>query len=467
MSTSSRRTFDVVVIGAGPSGLISSLYARRAGFSVALIEKLPEPGGMSRSISIANQSVDLGSHRLHYAMGDRVWAELEGLLSLKLQIRRRKGRIRVGDTWVNYPLSLMNLFSDLPFSVFKNLLLDQITRLFKSKTDHVNFTDRIIGSFGPTLFNLFYRPYALKLWGTPPDELSVLVADQRVSALSIRSRIQRLIPFFNSRWKRFLYPVGGYGEIAKALAAEAESSGVEFFYNASVTEINATSPNSCVISTETGSFETKNVWSTLPVTQIASLMMPPAPTEIIQLSNELTHRAMVLLYVVVDQAQYTEFDAHYIPDSDSIISRISEPKNYSDVSGSSATTVLCVEIPCWRGDSVWQSSDEALRDQVIEEMQSMGLPQVIGSDVHSYRLGHVYPVMKQGFEKHLVSLSEWLQSYNWLLVFGRQGLFVPDNLHHALDMGICAVDALSSDGVIDREQWQESLKQFKEHVVED
>ena len=70
MSTSSRRTFDVVVIGAGPSGLISSLYARRAGFSVALIEKLPEPGGMSRSISIANQSVDLGSHRLHYAMGD-------------------------------------------------------------------------------------------------------------------------------------------------------------------------------------------------------------------------------------------------------------------------------------------------------------------------------------------------------------------------------------------------------------
>ena len=54
-----------------------------------------------------------------------------------------------------------------------------------------------------------------------------------------------------------------------------------------------------------------------------------------------------------------------------------------------------------------------------------------------------------------------------MTVFGRQGLFAPDNLHHALSMGYAAAKALKSDGLFDHDSWQSSLEEFQTHVVED
>ena len=54
-----------------------------------------------------------------------------------------------------------------------------------------------------------------------------------------------------------------------------------------------------------------------------------------------------------------------------------------------------------------------------------------------------------------------------LLVFGRQGLFVHDNTHHALYMAYSAVDCLDSAGFFDHEKWNEYREEFKSHVVVD
>jgi hypothetical protein len=51
--------------------------------------------------------------------------------------------------------------------------------------------------------------------------------------------------------------------------------------------------------------------------------------------------------------------------------------------------------------------------------------------------------------------------------FGRQGLFVHDNAHHAMQMGYDAVDALRDDGRFDRYAWTAARERFAEHIVED
>ena len=38
---------------------------------------------------------------------------------------------------------------------------------------------------------------------------------------------------------------------------------------------------------------------------------------------------MILIYLVLEQDQFTEYDAHYFPEYAVPISRLSEPKNYS------------------------------------------------------------------------------------------------------------------------------------------
>ena len=41
------RAYDVVVVGYGAAGAVAAIEAARAGASVLLIEKMPDPGGIS------------------------------------------------------------------------------------------------------------------------------------------------------------------------------------------------------------------------------------------------------------------------------------------------------------------------------------------------------------------------------------------------------------------------------------
>ena len=83
------------------------------------------------------------------------------------------------------------------------------------------------------------------------------------------------------------------------------------------------------------------------------------------------------------------------------------------------------------------------------------------------RLSRVYPVYRVGFEHDLEALDGWLSTKQRLLVFGRQGLFVQDNTHHVLAMGMAAADALTPDGGFDHMRWRRALDRFAGHIVED
>ena len=71
------------------------------------------------------------------------------------------------------------------------------------------------------------------------------------------------------------------------------------------------------------------------------------------------------------------------------------------------------------------------------------------------------------YKEKFENLFDWSTSQNRMTVFGRQGLFAPDNLHHALSMGHAAANALESDGSFDHNSWESSLTEFQTHVVED
>ena len=46
-------------------------------------------------------------------------------------------------------------------------------------------------------------------------------------------------------------------------------------------------------------------------------------------SSRIAYRAIILIYLVLAQSQFTPFDAHYFPEVDIKLTRLSEPKNYS------------------------------------------------------------------------------------------------------------------------------------------
>lgn len=129
--------------------------------------------------------------------------------------------------------------------------------------------------------------------------------------------------------------------------------------------------------------------------------------------------------------------------------------------------MLCAEVPCWSGDDVWSTDAGDLAGAVAEDLERNGLPATDHVHAEVRRLPHVYPVFLPGHREALSALEAWVDGLPNTVTLGRQGRFVPDNLHHVLAMGRDVAAALRPDGTFDAEAWRRARAAYTAHVVED
>jgi protoporphyrinogen oxidase len=474
----------VVVVGAGPAGLWSAWQAASAGHDVTVIERAPRVGGMAASIDVSGLRVDLGSHRLHPSTSPVILDRLRGLLGDQLQTRPRHGRIHLSGSWLGFPLRTGDLVRNTPRRFALGAAADALTGPLRRPAEDT-FAEVVRAGLGPTVASSFYAPYVRKIWGVDPSELSGDLARRRVSASSPTDIARRLVRGASPEGRTFLYPRGGFGQISEALADAAAGAGADIRLS---TEVAAIDPGDderparvAVRSTPTpdppreGSddpwdhrLEADLVWSTAPLPELARHSTEPAPSSTLAAAARLEYRGLVLVYLTLEQDRWTEFDAHYLPAADQLAARLSEPKNYRASADDPAdVTVLCAEVPCTVGDGIWTTTDEGLATRLVDDLARIGLPPVRVAAVQTVRLPRVYPLYRPGYAWDLVALEWWLADHPRLVSFGRQGLFVPDNTHHALAMADAAADALGADGSWDAAAWSAARCGFLTHVVED
>jgi len=454
---------DLVVLGAGPAGLAAARRAARAGLSVTVLDRAESVGGMAASFDVAGVRGDHGSHRLHPATPPAVIADIRQLLGDDLQVRPRHGRLRIGDRWVGFPLRAAELVRALPPRMVAGAALDTVTGPFR-RAHEDSYAGALRRSLGPTLYGALYAPYAKKLWGSDGAEIDAEQARKRVSAdtpLKIARRI--LFRHGNGQGRIFYYPRRGFGQITEALAEAATAAGADLRLGADVRRV----AGATVTTADGAEFSGGHLFTTVPLPVLARLHQPAPPPDAVEAAERLRFRAMVLAYAVHEGRAWTEFDAHYLPGPDTPITRISEPANYRDSPDDPADrTVLCCELPCEVGDAVWTASEDELAAIITGTLARLGLPPLRLGGVQVKRLPHVYPVYARGYADHLRGLDAWAGTLPDVTTFGRLGLFVHDNTHHAMVMAYDAVDALR-DGRRYEPAWAAARARFAGHVVED
>jgi protoporphyrinogen oxidase len=394
------------------------------------------------------------------------------LLGDVLQVRPRHGRIRLLDRWVGFPLRTGDLLRRAPRRFALRAGLDAVTSpLRRPRAD--TFAEVVRCGLGPAVLDTFYGPYARKLWDADADELAGELARRRVSASGPLDVVRRLGRGARPEGRTFLYPRTGFGAIAEALADAAVAAGATLRLGVGVRGLTAPDPGRAgdgwTLHLDGGDrLDVARVWSTAPVGALVRTVEPAAPAAVAEAAGRLAARALVLLYVVVDRPRWTEYDAHYLPGPDLLAARLSEPRNYrTSADDPPDRTVLCAEIACWEGDETWRASDDDLAARLADDLARIGLPAVAPVHAESRRLPRVYPVYRPGHADDLAALEAWLATRPGLVTFGRQGLFTPDNTHHALAMGWAAADALGADGSFDTAAWAAARDGFRSFVVED
>jgi len=457
---------DLVILGSGPAGVGAAYRAALQGHRVTVVERGERPGGAAGSFEIAGVRVDFGSHRLHPSVDPEILAELSRLLGDELELRPRNGRIRLAGRWIAFPLSAPDLLRRLPPSFALGAARDgALAWSRRPRAD--TFAEVLRAGLGPTMCERFYFPYARKLWGLEPGEISGEQARRRVSADSPLKVLRRVLAGGGGSGGRFWYPRRGYGSISERLADAAAAAGADLRFGVAAERVELRPGGVRVTLSDGARLEGRRLWSTIPLTALARMAEPAPPAGVLAGADSLAFRSMILVYLVLDADRYTPYDAHYLPEAFTPVTRVSEPKNYRSGAEPEGRTVLCAEIPCAAGDEWWSADPAELGELVCETLRQAGLPRPRLAQVEVRRLAHAYPVYRVGFEHAFAALDAWAERQPALLTFGRQGLFVHDNTHHALAMAWAAADALRPDGGFDATAWAEARARFACHVVED
>jgi protoporphyrinogen oxidase len=458
-------SYDVVILGAGPAGLGAAYQLARAGRAVCVLERERVVGGLAASFEVAGLRVDHGSHRLHPTTPPPVMATLRSLLGDDLQERPRHGRIRMAGRSVTFPPRPVDLLAHLPPRLSARLAFDLATSPLRRRDRAADtFSDVVRASFGSTMTDRFYAPYVEKLFGARASELSGELARRRVGTRTARDLVRRVLRPAPERGI-FFYPRRGYGQISESLATAAAGAGAQIELERVVASVRRGDDQFVVGTGDGAQFDAANVWSTLPLALLARLGDAPEP--VAAAASTLETRALVLVYLVLATGQWTPFDAHYFPELDVPMARLSEPKNYrTSRDDPDDVTVLCAEVPCSIGDDVWQADAGTLGDLVVDALSRSELPRPDVIHVEVKRVPRAYPVYRVGYESAFETVDAWATRVPGLTHFGRQGLFAHDNTHHALAMAWAAADAYSG-GAVDARVWSEARERFATHVVED
>ncbi len=157
----------VVILGAGIAGVGAGLALAETRRDFVLLEAEEGPGGLVRTDEIAGFKFDRTGHFLHFK-GDLLLDRLQGT-AVSLDRIERQSAVLVGHAVVPYPIQY-NLWA-LGSSRLAKAAVDELAAIGKPIDPQGSLADLLLSSWGPTLYEVFFRPYNEKLWGRPLTDL--------------------------------------------------------------------------------------------------------------------------------------------------------------------------------------------------------------------------------------------------------------------------------------------------------
>ena len=455
MPTPAPQSYDLLIVGAGPSGLTAAFEAQRAGLKTIVLEKDPKyVGGISRTVQHNGYRFDIGGHRFFSKSNEvtRWWKER--LPDDFIQVRRMS-RIFYRRKYFDYPLKPWNALSGLGiFTSISCVCSYAWAKLFPTKPEK-SFADWVSNRFGKQLFNIFFKTYTEKVWGIPTTELSADWAAQRIKGLSLSKAI---INAFRGTPKSggaviktlidtFEYPRFGPGQMWEKAAADFTSLGGQLEMGLSATKI--IHRNGRVAGLEaTAADGTKQLYTadqyiiSMPLQETVLAFDPPLPAAAQTAAKSLRYRDFLTVALVVEGENPFPDNWIYIHDPSVKLGRIQNFKNWSEAMiGRPGTTCLGLEYFCFEGDGLWTGRDEDLIELGKRELAQLGLakPENIREGA-VVRIEKAYPVYDPGYQENLQVIRHAIEAAAAnLQVVGRNGMHKYNNQDHSMMTALLAV----------------------------
>lgn len=437
----------VVILGAGPAGLTTAHLLSERGVSVDVLELKPYVGGLCATFESNGFRFDLGGHRW-FTKNQDLHNWFLKLMEGELVNVKRTSRIYFNGKYFNYPISIKNVLRNVgPFTsaaAVLSYLRAAAVDLFMRREPQ-NMKDAYCAQFGEKLFDMFFRRYSEKVWGTTCDYISADWVSQRSKGLSILTTLRdALLKSKNvvSLIDEFVYPRLGFQRVPERMAEDVVKFGGRMHLQSPVQRIVVHGPSDIeVFFRKEGGNETlraTDVVSTIPLSHLLRMIEPQCEPAVLEAALSLTFRDLITVTVMLRKPQVTPDTWLYVHDEDLIFARLHEPKNWSRdmVPGPEYTSVVC-ECFCSKGDDIWKLSDEEISNRVVgdlaDKLHFIRREEVLGT--YLVRSRYAYPVYDLNYKGKLALIYSAVDKIPGIHIAGRGGTFRYNNSDHSIEMG--------------------------------
>ena len=503
-----------IIIGAGPAGLTAAhSLAHETNVKPIVYEATRNIGGICRTVNCNGNRIDIGGHRF-FSKSQRVmnwWMSIlplqgapardDRILARRVQLsehsdapdpatedrvllsRERISRVLFRRQFFDYPLSLsrdtVSKLGAIPLLRVASAYAR--VRLFPIREVRT-LEDFFINRFGKALYEMFFKSYTEKIWGVPCTGIRPEWGAQRIKGLSISAAIRDAVRHAirndasldqrrteASLIRRFLCPKYGPGQLWEEVAHIVGQRGGRIELGQEVIGLDVHGERITgvrVRNGETGELSDRAadyVISSMPVRDLVRAFGSIAPHDIQRIADGLVYRDFLTVGLVVTQLKVrNETDRRtinniipdnwvYVQEPDIRLGRIQVFNNWSPYLVRDPNTVsLGLEYFCNEGDDLWRSSDGAITELAIHELESIGFidsENVLESTV--VRVPKAYPAYFGSYDQ-FERISAFTDRFENLFLVGRNGMHRYNNQDHSMLTAMAAVENIKT-GVMTKE----------------
>ena len=409
-----KKTKKAIILGAGPTGLITAWKLLESNWDVTIIEKQNISGGLCRSWKWNEYFVDTGPHIFHTPdkLLEKFWKKNFGDLLIEGKFRCKNVKGENFNQYYDYPLSIegLNKFDKkLKVKIKKELkLCNKKDQRFKAK----NYKEYIDSFVGPTLRRMFFEKYPKKIWGIDTKKMTPDWAPNRIK---FRDKI---LPFYHEQYAA----VGKYGTgcIYDRIKKFIVKKGGKFKFNETVKGIRADGKKITDIVTNKSKYKIKIneiVISTLPIS-LTSFFLGK--------KNNLKFRGIcsVYLFYKKDKILPKYHDWLYFESNKVLFNRITENKKLSRFVAPKNKSYLTAEITYTNGDKFSKMTPNTVMRKVKDQIKMANISDnknLIGMTINYEP--YVYPVQFADYKNEVARVKSFVESFDNLFSVGAGGEF--------------------------------------------
>ena len=444
-------TKRVAIIGAGPTGMATAYVLAKAGVVAHVYEAGAQVGGLTRSLKLWDETVDLGPRIFagHDPEALALWREVVGA---NVRMLQRDTRVVIDGRMYRYPLQPGELLRGLgPRGTLRAGLGYARARVAPRGapgTAERFFTRR----FGTHLYACFFQPYCRKLWGLDPSEVDDTFAAAILGESSVGGALVQLARGSGCTREAppqsFPYALEGAGTFCVRAAARIAQLGGSVRLSAPVARVLSVDRHVTGIGMCNTRYAYDWVVSSMPLSALLQSLTDELPSPVSRALSRLRFRSTILVYLRVRGRGIVPHLWMYVNDG-VMAGRITNFARWQGTEDPEIQTIA-VEYWCDEGDALFRADDATLRALATRELGEIAKaqPPPTVDDAHVCRIRASHPIHHRGYPRDLAVVSEHLGTYSGLTVIGRAGMHAYDAQARALEVGLqTARSVLESLGV--------------------